>query len=107
MQATETTGKNRPQSAVRAALETIKLGIANDLGYPPSALPSTINTTEAATVLHVTPETLALWRSKGHPSIAYQKTGRFVRYPVHAIALFNLDRTFINANQSVFSGGDA
>jgi hypothetical protein len=107
MQATETTGKLCPPSADSTALKPILNGIAQDLGYTPTTLPSTLSTDQAANVLHVTPETLALWRSKGKPAIPYQKTGRFVRYPVQAIALFILDRTYTTANQPMMQGGTA
>jgi len=51
-----------------------------------------LNTTQAAKILGVKPETLAVWRVTGRYNLAYVKVGRLVKYRKTAL------KNFINNN---------
>lgn len=48
---------------------------------------------EAATLLGISPATLAVWRCTKRYPLRYVKVGRVVRYPADAIAAFIAERT--------------
>ena len=115
MQATKANGQTCPIASARQAmgrpapvnpspsLDTILTGIAQDLGYTRQNLPSTLSNKQTAKVLHVVPDTLALWRSKGREHVSYQKTGRYIRYSVQSLAQYIQSHTFTATS----NGGEA
>jgi hypothetical protein len=107
MQATKTTGQpclipsarqtqgNTAQPLLPPSLETILTGMAHDLGHSSrQTLPATLSNQHTAKILHVSPDTLALWRCTGRYALPYQKIGRYIRYPVQSLAEFIQSRTF-------------
>jgi len=60
--------------------------IGRTLGYPPEAIPTQINETDASKVLDVKPATLGNWRCTGRYNLPFIKTGRLVRYRVADLA---------------------
>jgi len=99
--ARQTMGKPAPVNA-SPSLETILTNIAHDLGYTRQTLPSTLSNKQTAKVLHVVPDTLALWRSKGREHVSYQKTGRYIRYSVQSLAEYIQTHTYTQTTK----GGD-
>jgi len=82
-------------------LESITRDIAQDLGFTSHQnLPTSLSNKQAAQVLHVSPDTLALWRSTGRHQLHYQKIGRYIRYPVQSLAQFIQSRTFSHTKQT-------
>ena len=98
----QTTGRPAPVNP-SPSLDTITNGIAQDLGYTRQNLPSTLSNKQTAKVLHVVPDTLALWRSKGREHVSYQKTGRYIHYSVQSLAEYILACSHTSTNRN---GGD-
>jgi len=107
MTMTHTTGKNRLPDAVQTALHETLTEIAHDLGYQTiDELPSNLTLTQAAAVLGVNQNTLAQWRHHGTYALTYRKTGRTIRYPARAVALFLLERTYQQAHKPCYCLAD-
>jgi len=60
--------------------------IGRTLGYPPEAIPTQINETDASKVLGLKATTLCNWRVTGRYALPYVKAGRLVRYRVADLA---------------------
>lgn len=63
------------------------------LGYDPKKPPVTISRAEAAKVLDVTHQTLAVWACTGRYPLPVIKVGRNCRYRLQPLAEFMLSRT--------------
>jgi hypothetical protein len=83
--------------------ETLLNNYRNDitisLGYDLDAPPVLIDDKQAAQVLGVSPNTLAIWRSLGRYRIPFIKSGRLVRYRVDDLATFLARRTVIQTGK--------
>jgi hypothetical protein len=69
-------------------VESLKIEIANALGFASKNLPLQIGEKDAAFILGVKPSTLSVWRSTGRHHLPYMKVGRLVRYRVSDLAIF-------------------
>jgi hypothetical protein len=74
-------------------IEAYHRDITKSLGYDTDAPPVLIDDKQAAHVLGVSPNTLAIWRSLGRYNIPFIKSGRLVRYRVDDLAKFLARRT--------------
>lgn len=74
-------------------IEAIKAEIAAQLGYDPKNPPVHVDDMQAAEVLTVKENTLAVWRSTGRYNLPFLKVGRLVRYRVSDLAIFLASRT--------------
>lgn len=75
-------------------IEALKKAIAIELGYDPSHPPVQVSAPQAALVLRVKENTLAVWRSSGRYQLPYTKSGRLVRYRVEDLAQHIAGRTY-------------
>ncbi len=77
-----------------AALKTeIVAQIVAQLGLDPKSPPVTIADSQAAEVLDMKTNTLAVWRSTGRYNLPYLKVGRLVKYRISDLAEFLARRT--------------
>ncbi|MCY1419140.1 hypothetical protein D9M71_347230 [compost metagenome] len=76
-----------------ANTEKIKSEIITALGYDPKSPPIQLDETQAAIVLGLKTNTLAVWRSTGRYKLPFIKIGRLVRYRVSDLAEFIARRT--------------
>jgi len=75
-------------------IEALKRAIAIELGYEPTHPPVQVSAAQAALVLGVKENTLAVWRSSGRYRLPYTKSGRLVRYRVEDLAQHIAGRTY-------------
>lgn len=67
--------------------------IAAQLGFDPKSPPVNVGDNQAAVVLDLKPNTLAVWRSTGRYDLPYFKVGRLVKYRISDLAEFLARRT--------------
>ncbi len=67
--------------------------IATQLGFDPKSPPVNVDDHQAAEVLDLKPNTLAVWRSTGRYNLPYLKVGRLVKYRISDLAEFLARRT--------------
>lgn len=77
----------------KETIERIKEEIAKQLSYAFDDLPALVEDKQAAKVLGVKQNTLAVWRSTGRYRLPFVKVGRMVRYRVSDLAEFMARRT--------------
>lgn len=75
-------------------IESLKTAIAVELGYESTHPPVHVSAAQAASVLGVRENTLAVWRSTGRYNLPYSKIGRLVRYRVSDLAHHIAGRTY-------------
>ena len=75
--------------------------IAEQLGFDPSKAPVSIDDQQAAEVLDVKPNTLAVWRSTGRYNLPYLKVGRLVKYRISDLAEFLARRSSSHTGEVV------
>lgn len=74
-------------------IDAIKAEILTALGYGLLNPPAQVDDKQAADVLGVRPNTLAVWRSTGRYNLPYLKVGRLVKYRISDLAEFLASRT--------------
>ena len=74
-------------------IDAIKAEILAALGYDLLNPPAQVDDKQAADVLGVRPNTLAVWRSTGRYNLPYLKVGRLVKYRISDLAEFLASRT--------------
>ena len=91
-------------------LRAIHGQIARELGFTTDTLPPTLEASQVAVVLGVSPGTLEQWRSASalnlrpdNPVLPFQKIGRSLRYPVWHLAEFILQHTYRRSGERLFS----
>lgn len=99
-----------PPSPLTPELQAIHCQIARELGFSPETLPPTLEATQVAVVLGVSPGTLEQWRSASaiaqrphNPVLPFQKIGRSLRYPVWHLAQFILQHTYSRSGERLFA----
>lgn len=86
-------------------ISAIHAEISASIGYNASNAPALLNCAEAAKILGVQQNTLAIWRSTGRYELPFVRVGRAVRYRIRDIATFLHNRTAAHTGQEV--GDDA
>ena len=76
---------------------TIEAQRISDIIRLSSKLNDLLDQNQAASLSHVTPGTLSVWRSTGRYSIPFVKDGRSVRYRLSDLNLWLESRTQINS----------
>ncbi|WP_409302880.1 helix-turn-helix domain-containing protein [Pseudomonas sp. KCJK8993] len=74
-------------------IDAIKAEILAALGYDLLNPPAQVDDKQAADVLGVRPNTLAVWRSTGRYNLPFLKVGRLVKYRISDLAEFLASRT--------------
>lgn len=74
-------------------LATLKAEISAQLGYDSRCPPVHVDDKQAASVLGVKVNTLAVWRSTKRYDLPYIKVGRLVRYRISDLAQFLASNT--------------
>jgi hypothetical protein len=72
-------------------IDEIKAQIVEELGL--SRVPMNLSPKQTGTILEVTINTLACWRTTGRYNLPYTKLSRRVVYPLNGVAEFVLRRT--------------
>lgn len=94
----------RSKAEIAVALDTINNAIALRFEIP---TPNTAETDDtvliepkaAARMLGVSTKTLANWRSSGVPHLKYVRTGSRIRYRLHELHQFLLERSFASTSE--------
>lgn len=109
-QAATYTVPDHPPSPLNPELQAIHRQIAHELGFSPDTLPPTLEASQVAVVLGISPGTLEQWRSASAltkrpdiPVLPFQKIGRSLRYPVWHLAQFILQHTYRRSGERLFA----